>query len=94
MMLYFYHRRYSFTAAEFFPLDLTILLPVRLVFEIWEDTQFPELGKLLFKNNLFFIDLLSVQVEKEICYYDSYIPVITYHYSLILKNNHYHYFFK
>ncbi|XP_011700026.1 PREDICTED: uncharacterized protein LOC105457201 [Wasmannia auropunctata] len=28
MMLYFYHRRYSFTAAEFFPLDLTIILPV------------------------------------------------------------------
>ncbi|XP_012523434.1 uncharacterized protein LOC105829264 isoform X1 [Monomorium pharaonis] len=28
MMLYFYHRRYSFTAAEFFPLDVTIFLPI------------------------------------------------------------------
>ncbi|KAL6256922.1 hypothetical protein P5V15_011857 [Pogonomyrmex californicus] len=28
MMLYFYHRRYAFTAAEFFVLDLTILLPI------------------------------------------------------------------
>jgi len=36
MMLYFYHRRYSFTAAEFFPLDLTILLSVRLLSQDWE----------------------------------------------------------
>ncbi|XP_011861007.1 PREDICTED: uncharacterized protein LOC105558098, partial [Vollenhovia emeryi] len=28
MLLYFYHRRYSFTAAEFFPLDMTIFLPI------------------------------------------------------------------
>ncbi|KAL0129094.1 hypothetical protein PUN28_004050 [Cardiocondyla obscurior] len=28
MMLYFYHRRYCFTAAEFFPLDMTIFLPI------------------------------------------------------------------
>ncbi|XP_012215855.2 uncharacterized protein [Linepithema humile] len=28
MMLYFYHKRFTFTAAEFFVLDLTILLPI------------------------------------------------------------------
>ncbi|XP_071637113.1 uncharacterized protein [Temnothorax longispinosus] len=31
MMLYFYHRRYSFTAAEFFELDMTIFLPIATV---------------------------------------------------------------
>ncbi|XP_012215856.1 uncharacterized protein [Linepithema humile] len=28
MMLYFYHNRFTFTAAEFFIIDLTILLPI------------------------------------------------------------------
>lgn len=29
MMLYFYHKRFSFTAAQFFVLDLTMLVSVR-----------------------------------------------------------------
>ncbi|XP_039301875.1 uncharacterized protein LOC105200915 [Solenopsis invicta] len=28
MMLYFYHKRFFFTAAEFFPLDIRIFLPI------------------------------------------------------------------
>lgn len=32
IMLYFYHRRYTFTAAEFFILDLTILFSVRSIY--------------------------------------------------------------